>query len=58
MGHHDEAHQGVRSAAELGALAGIDARGVGLQAQDVAPTGDHVLLAAQARDPEAMDHVG
>ena len=50
-------HVGVRQPAELGALAGVDPRLVGLQAQRLDAPGHHVALAVEPRDPEAVDHV-
>ena len=58
MGHHDQPHQRVRPAAVFGALAAVGSRLIGLKPHEVAPAGDHVGLAAQARNPEAVDHVG
>ncbi|EEF23974.1 conserved hypothetical protein, partial [Ricinus communis] len=58
VGDDDQGHQRVRTAAELGALGAVFARLVGLYAQDIAAAGDHVELAVQPRDPQAMDDVG
>ena len=57
VGDDHERHVRVLRAAELGALAAVDARAVGLQPGDVGLAGDDVGLAGQLRDPEGVDHV-
>ena len=57
MRDNRKAHQRVRPAAVLGALAAKGAGHVRLNAHKVAPPGNHVELAGQARHPEAVDHV-
>ena len=52
-GHDLKRHQRVRAAAIFGALAAIDARPIGRQAQTRGAARDHVDLAAEARHPEA-----
>src|SRR3954447_8551113 len=48
---------GVLQAAELGALATIDAGPLGPKRQFVRPSGDQVLLARETRDPERMNDI-
>ena len=48
----------MRAAAIFRALAAIDAGPVGREPQRVGAARDHVDLAAEARDPEAVDDVG
>ena len=58
LGDDEDAHMGVLEAAELGALAAVDARPVGDEPDVVLLAGDQVLLAHEVRDPEGVDHVG
>ena len=51
------AHVGVRQAAELGALAGVDPRVVGLETQRLDAPGHDVALAVDPRHPERVDDV-
>jgi hypothetical protein len=51
------AHASVAEAAELGALADVDAGLVGLHPQRVHTAGDCVALAVELRDPVAVDDV-
>jgi hypothetical protein len=54
---HAHAHQRVRGAAELGALAEVHARLLGGEHQVVHAVGDQVALAAHLGDPEGVQHV-
>ena len=53
----DERHLGVLNSAIFGALAAVDADLLGHEDDIVLPAGDEVLLAGEARHPEAVDHV-
>src|SRR3954469_1096052 len=53
---HGRGHRGVEGTAELGALALIAAR-IRLEPGVVRPAGDRLDLAAECRDPPAVDHV-
>ena len=55
--HRVERHQRVRPAAVLGALAPKHPGRLGLDHHAVDAAGDHVGLAGEVRDPEAVDHV-
>src|SRR5690606_41466100 len=57
MGMYGDFHVGMAGAAELGTLAVVGTRLVGLQQQYIGPARQHVELAAQTRHPEGMDHV-
>jgi hypothetical protein len=52
-----EGHEGVLEAAELGALAAVQAGLVGLEGHQRGAARDQVLLARQAGHPQAVDHV-
>src|SRR3954469_17213045 len=51
----DQCHIGVLIAAEFSALSAIRSRAIGTQLNDRIATRNHILLAVQIRDPEAVD---
>src|SRR5438067_5937644 len=54
---HTRAHRFVERPAELGALADVRARPIGLEPRVIRPARDRIGLAAELRDPPAVAHV-